>query len=119
MLRATSGQIVNFRFGFLSENSYYDPISNSPPVDVVASVLRGLDGYGETIESTKSLLKTSYKITSINIVSASQITNPQNPNFGYAVVSYTFLKCIISKMQTKSLFMGQMQHVMENMKSAK
>jgi len=90
MLRATSGQIVNFRFGFLSENSYYDPISNSPPVDVVASVLRGLDGYGETIESTKSLLKTSYRITSINIVSASEITNPQNPNFGYAVVSYTF-----------------------------
>jgi len=82
MLKAAGGQTINFRFGFIFNGSYFDPISESTPVDVLASVVRGETGSGNIVQSTVSMLNSSYKIDSIIL--------PGSVVDGYVTLTFSF-----------------------------
>jgi len=65
MLRVHNGQLVKFRFAFLVNGEFYDPLDQAVPVDIYATVSRGNGGTGEIIHSSTSLINTSYRIVSI------------------------------------------------------
>jgi hypothetical protein len=62
MLRVHNGQLVKFRFAFLVNGEFYDPLDQATPVDIYATVSRG---DGNIIHSSTSLINTSYRIVSI------------------------------------------------------
>lgn len=65
MLRLSSNQTANFRFGFSFEGSFYDPIAQTDPVDIFATVVRGDIGTGNIVQPSVSLLNSSYRIMQI------------------------------------------------------
>jgi len=65
MLRVNNNQLVKFRFGFLINGSFYDPLDQETPIDIYATVVRGQGGVGDVIHSSVSLINTSYRITDI------------------------------------------------------
>lgn len=81
MLRAANMQIVNFRFGFIFSGSYFDPIAETTPVDVYATVVRGDIGSGNIVQPSVSLLQSSYRITDITV--------PGSLSDGHAVLTFT------------------------------
>jgi hypothetical protein len=82
MLRVHNGQLVKFRFAFLVNGEFYDPLDQTTPVDIYATVSRGNGGTGEIIHSSTSLINTSYRITSI--------TPPVSIVDGYVSATFTF-----------------------------
>lgn len=82
MLKAASGQVINFRFGFVFGGSYYDPISQSTPVDILATVVRGQTGSGNIVQPSISLINSSYNI--VNIQTDGTVVD------GYSNVTFTF-----------------------------
>lgn len=82
MLKAANGQVINFRFGFVFDGSYYDPISESTPVDILATVVRGQNGSGNIVQPSVSLLNSSYSI--ISIATTGTIVS------GYATATFSF-----------------------------
>jgi len=82
VLRAANTQIVNFRFGFIFSGSYYDPIAELTPVDVYATVVRGDIGSGNIVQTSVSLLNTSYRIVNITL--------PNSLSDGHAVLTFEF-----------------------------
>lgn len=65
MLRVHNGQLIKFRFSFLINGEFYDPLNQNTPVDIHSSVTRGHAGVGDIIQSSTSLINSSYKIQSI------------------------------------------------------
>ena len=65
MLRVHNGQLVKFRFAFLVNAGFYDPLDQNTPVDIYAAVTRGHAGVGDIIHASTSLINSSYKIQSI------------------------------------------------------
>lgn len=65
MIRVNNGQLVKFRFSFLINGEFYDPLDQDTPVDIYSSVTRGHAGVGDIIHSSTSLINSSYKIQSI------------------------------------------------------
>lgn len=65
MLRVHNGQLVKFRFAFLINGEFYDPLDQNTPVDIYTSVTRGNAGVGDIIHSSTSLINSSYRIQSI------------------------------------------------------
>lgn len=82
MLRAANTQVINFRFGFSFAGSYYDPISESTPVDVFATVVRGEVGTGNIVQPSVSLLNSSYRIVNITL--------PGSVIDGYVTLTFEF-----------------------------
>lgn len=82
MLRIANTQTVNFRFGFAFSGAYYDPISETVPVDVFATVVRGEIGSGSIVQPSISLLNSSYRITSITL--------PASLIDGHAILTFAF-----------------------------
>ena len=82
MLRVHNGQLVKFRFAFLVNGEFYDPLDQTVPVDIYATVSRGNGGTGEIIHSSTSLINTSYRIISI--------TPPTSIVSGNISVTFTF-----------------------------
>ena len=82
MLRVHNGQLVNFRFAFLVNGEFYDPLDQATPVDIYATVSRGNGGTGEIIHSSTSLINTSYRIVSI--------TPPTSIVSGHVSATFTF-----------------------------
>ena len=79
MLRVHNGQLVKFRFAFLVNGDFYDPLDQTTPVDIYTTVSRGT---GEIIHSSTSLINTSYRIISI--------TPPSSVVNGYVSVTFAF-----------------------------
>jgi hypothetical protein len=79
MLRVHNGQLVKFRFAFLVNGEFYDPLDQSTPVDIYATVSRG---DGNIIHSSTSLINTSYRIISI--------TPPTSIASGHVSATFTF-----------------------------
>lgn len=82
MLRVHNGQLVKFRFAFLVNGEFYDPLDQATPVDIYATVSRGNGGTGDIIHSSTSLINSSYRIISI--------TPPSSIVDGYISVTFTF-----------------------------
>lgn len=79
MLRVHNGQLVKFRFAFLVNGEFYDPLDQTVPVDIYATVSRG---DGNIIHSSTSLINTSYRIISI--------TPPTSIVSGHISATFTF-----------------------------
>lgn len=82
MLRVHNGQLVKFRFAFLVNGEFYDPLDQATAVDIYATVSRGNGGTGDIIHSSTSLINTSYQISSI--------TPPVSIIDGYVSATFTF-----------------------------
>jgi hypothetical protein len=82
MLRVHNGQLVKFRFAFLVNGEFYDPLDQTTPVDIYATVSRGSGGTGDIIHSSTSLINTSYRIVSI--------TPPTSIVSGHISATFTF-----------------------------
>jgi hypothetical protein len=82
MLRVHNGQLVKFRFAFLVNGEFYDPLDQTIPVDIYATVSRGNGGTGDIIHSSTSLINTSYRIVSI--------TPPTSIVDGHISATFTF-----------------------------
>lgn len=65
MLRVNNNQLVKFRFGFLIDGDFYDPLNENPAVDIYATVVRGQGAVGDIIHSSTSLINSSYRIIAI------------------------------------------------------
>jgi hypothetical protein len=73
MIRVDKGQQIRFRFSFSNSGSFYDPLLESPPIDIYAAVYRGLNSAGTVARSEISLLNSTFRI--INIVEPTSITD--------------------------------------------
>ena len=82
MLKVANTQTINFRFGFTFGGSYYDPISETTPIDVYATVVRGEVGSGSIVQPSVSLLNSSYRIINITL--------PGSLNEGFATLTFEF-----------------------------
>lgn len=82
MLRVNNNQLVKFRFGFLINGDFYDPLNQDSAVDIVATVVRGSNGVGDIIHSSTSLINSGYRILSI--------TEPVSIVEGSISVTFTF-----------------------------
>ncbi len=70
MIRVQNNQLIKFRFAFLIDGEFYDPLNQNIPIDIYASVTRGHAGVGDIVQSSTSLINSSYKIQSITSVSS-------------------------------------------------
>ena len=82
MIRVDKGQQVRFRFSFTVNGSFYDPLLETAPVDIYASVYRGLNSAGTVAKSEVSLINSTYRIT--NIVQPVSIID------GFFTATFTF-----------------------------
>ncbi len=78
MMKVVNGQAIRFRFGFVMDGIFFNPLSDSSPVDVHATVIRGQNGSGNIIKSTVSLINSSYRIISVQ-------ANGTSPTFTFDV----------------------------------
>jgi hypothetical protein len=65
MLRVNNNQLVKFRFGFLIDGDFYDPLDQESAIDIYATVVRGQGAVGDIIHSSTSLINSSYRIIDI------------------------------------------------------
>ncbi len=82
MLRVRNGQLVKFRFSFLVNGDFYDPLDLATPVDIYSSVVRGNNSSGSIVNSSTSLINSSYRIIAI--------TAPASIVSGHISATFTF-----------------------------